>query len=325
MFAMLFQPPAGPEPLLTWEQPIRELIGFLASFCALGAVGFRNVVLAPLLRRAESATPLAATLDHVASRAAGIGLVGSVLGVGALAAGVIHTATAKHLEVSAVVHRGGAMMLFQMAALAVMLVFFAVARNRRPPSVAWPVATIATLALALRQVVTLKWTAIVNPLHVAAASLWIGTLFIVVVAGLTVILGAAMPKDQRRRVVVDLIGGFSPLALAAAGLLVITGVTTAVRHLKYLSALWTTPYGYTFIAKLCAVAVVVALGAWNWKRVKPRLGDEGAAVAIHRSAIRELAVAGVVLLITAVLVSLPSPRLPSAQRPIAPGTIGAPR
>ncbi len=204
--------------------------------------------------------------------------MGSALGVGALAAGVIHTATAKHLEVSVVVHRGGAMILFQMAAFAVMLVFFAVARNRRPPPVTWPVATIATLALALRQVVTLKWTAIVNPLHVAAA-----------------------------------------------GLLVITGVTTAVRHLKYLSALWTTPYGYTFIAKLCAVAVVVVLGAWNWKRVKPRLGDEGAAVAIRRSAIRELAVAGVVLLITAMLVSLPSPRLPSAQRPIAPGSIGAPR
>ncbi|MDQ6885676.1 MAG: CopD family protein [Gemmatimonadota bacterium] len=320
---MLLQPPISPEPLLTWDKPIRELIGFLASFCTLGALGFRYAVLAPLLRRAEPATPLAATLTHAASRAAGIGAVGSVLGACALTAGVIHTATARHLDIMAVVHRGGGMMLFQMAALAVMLISFGLAWRRRPG--AWAVAAIATVALALREVVALKWTALVNPLHVVAGSLWIGTLFVVVVAGLSVALGAAMPREQRGRVVVELIGGFSPLALAAAGLLAITGVTTAVRHLKYLSALWTTPYGYTFIAKLCVVAMVVVLGAWNWKRVRPRLGDESVATEMHRSAIREIVVAGVVLLITAVLVSLPSPRLPSTERPIAPGSIGAPR
>jgi len=101
---------------------------------------------------------------------------------------------------------------------------------------------------------------------------------------------------------------FSPLALGSAAVLATFGVITAWRHLKRLDALWTTPYGYALIAKLCVVAGVVALGAWNWRRQKPRLGTEGGAIALKRSARAELALAGVVLVLTAVLVSLPSPR-----------------
>ena len=44
------------------------------------------------------------------------------------------------------------------------------------------------------------------------------------------------------------------------------GVITVWRHLKYLSALWTTPYGYALLLKLALVAAVFSLGAWNWRR-----------------------------------------------------------
>jgi putative copper export protein len=52
---------------------------------------------------------------------------------------------------------------------------------------------------------------------------------------------------------------------------------------------------------------VFSLGAWNWRRQRPRLGSESAATALRRSARSELAAAGLVLLATAVLVSLPTP------------------
>ena len=69
-----------------------------------------------------------------------------------------------------------------------------------------------------------------------------------------------------------------------------------------------TPYGVTLMIKLGVVAAVAALGAWNWKRVKPRLGAEGGAMILKRSTARaEVLAATVVLVITAVLVSLPSP------------------
>jgi copper transport protein len=76
--------------------------------------------------------------------------------------------------------------------------------------------------------------------------------------------------------------------------------------------LWSTPYGITLIVKLAFVIAVFALGAWNWRRQRPMLGTEPAAAAIRRSAAAELTVAGVVLVITSLLVSLPSPRPPGA-------------
>jgi len=80
--------------------------------------------------------------------------------------------------------------------------------------------------------------------------------------------------------------------------------------------------GYTLIAKLWVVALVFALGAWNWRRQRPTLGSEAAAASIRRSATAELTVAAIVLVITAVLVSLPSPRPPGEPRtsPVAVGT-----
>jgi putative copper export protein len=75
-----------------------------------------------------------------------------------------------------------------------------------------------------------------------------------------------------------------------------------------LSNLWSTPYGYTLIAKLCVVLVVVGLGAWNWRKQRPLLGTESAAAVLRRSATAELIAATVVLAITSVLVSLPSPK-----------------
>lgn len=82
----------------------------------------------------------------------------------------------------------------------------------------------------------------------------------------------------------------------------------AWRHLVRLEALWTTPYGNTLMIKLVLVMAVLSMGAWNWRRMTPRIRDSGGANALARSARKELALAALVLAITAVLLSLPSPR-----------------
>jgi len=130
----------------------------------------------------------------------------------------------------------------------------------------------------------------------------------VVIAGLAPLLGSALNSEQRGRYAAAMINAFSPLALGSAFVLVVFGVWTACRHLKRLNALWTTPYGYALIAKLVVVAVVVALGAWNWRRQRPLLGTESAATAIRRSATAELVAALVVLILTAIVVALPTPK-----------------
>jgi copper transport protein len=119
-----------------------------------------------------------------------------------------------------------------------------------------------------------------------------------------------------------MVNGFSPLALTMGGLVVLFGLITAWRHLHVISNLWSTPYGITLIIKLCFVAAVFSLGAWNWRRQRPTLGTEGAAVSIRHSSMRELSIACIVLIITSVLVSLPAPRAPRAAG--ASGASGAP-
>jgi hypothetical protein len=77
-------------------------------------------------------------------------------------------------------------------------------------------------------------------------------------------------------------------------------------------------YGYALLTKLCLVALVFGLGAWNWRRQRRRLGSEEAAHRIRRSAAMELAVATLVLVVTAILVSLPSPKPPRPPGSAAP-------
>ena len=98
------------------------------------------------------------------------------------------------------------------------------------------------------------------------------------------------------------------MALVCGFLVVGFGVLAALRELEPFSALWTTPYGYTLMAKLGVVACVFALGAWNWRRQRPNLGTEEAAHGIRRSATWELMAAIIVLMITSIMLSLPENR-----------------
>ena len=56
------------------------------------------------------------------------------------------------------------------------------------------------------------------------------------------------------------------------------------------------------MGKLVLVAVVLGLGALNYRRLAPRLGSSAGDRALRRSAAWELVVANLVLVVTAVLV-----------------------
>jgi putative copper export protein len=61
------------------------------------------------------------------------------------------------------------------------------------------------------------------------------------------------------------------------------------------------------LIKLAFVAIVVVMGAINWRRLLPSLGDDQSARRITRTAGTELTFAVLVLAVTAVLVSTPPP------------------
>ena len=100
---------------------------------------------------------------------------------------------------------------------------------------------------------------------------------------------------------------FSPMALAGAAVVAVTGILNVVFQLGAISEVWSTGYGRALLIKLALLAGVGALGFYNWRRVLPGLGDDAGTHRLRRSARAELGLGLVVLLVTAVLVALPTP------------------
>jgi putative copper export protein len=314
------------EPLITWSEPAREFVGFVAQFLAVGAVGFRFAALGRLGAPTSAPVPDAAFTEgdihrHAARRAATLGLLGAFMQAVMLWESLPPAASRAHLTVGQVLTSN-----FQLGApvwlLAIAIVGFALASGGKLAG--WWLAILGVVIGPLVPLFAGKWLAVVNPLHRLMAGFWIGTLFVLVLAGLGTVLRDERSGERRGEMAADMVNGFSPMALACAGVLVLSGLITAWRHLTPFSSLWTTAYGWTLIVKLCLVAGVFALGAWNWKRQRPQMGTEGAAVALRRSARAELAVATCVLVATAILLSLPSPAALArrARAAGAPGSAG---
>jgi len=289
-----------PEPLITWSDPAKEFVGFVALFLGAGAIGFRYFALRGW--RIETDRPF---YDDAARRAAGLGIVGVLLSLIMVWIALPGLAARKHISAAAFATSDPATMM-QIGFLVLALIGYALAAGTI--NAGWPLAAIGIVAGALRQIFLGQWSRLVNPVHSLAAGLWLGTLLVLVVAGLSALLRHEPTRDRRGAIAADMVNGFSPLALTMGGIVVVFGLITAWRHLHVLSNLWSTPYGYTLIVKLLLVASVFALGAWNWRRQRPTLGTEGAATSIRRSSMAELTVATVVLIVTAVLVSLPAPK-----------------
>ena len=304
------------EPLIRWPQPILELLSFVTTFLAIGAFGFRAIVM-PRAVGAHPAGEERAALDRAASRAAVLGLSGAVVTLILLLWRLPQFAARSHVATSWLATHDP-QTIVQLALALAAVAGFALALGRG--WFGWTLSGVGVVAGALRPAFFGQWPRLVNPVHELAGGMWIGTLFVLVTAGLSAVLRSELASDRRGAVAASLVNAFSPLALSSAFVLAVFGVITAWRHLHRLEALWTTPYGYALIAKLGLVLGVVALGAWNWRRQRPRLGGEDAALSLRGSARAELAVAALVLVITSVLVSLPSPRESSGSKgPAAAG------
>jgi putative copper export protein len=282
------------------SEALTEFIGFVASFLATGAVGFYYVVL-----RADAADEVAVA-RRAAHRAAVLGFIGAlVTAVMYVTMNLPRIAARTHTSLAGAITSSGPNLIGAIC-LALVVIGFALALAHI--LLGWALATGGVVIGPLTNVFYGQWLPAVNPVHRLAGGLWIGTLFIMLMAGFTTVLHSDLPPVRRGSVAANMVHRFSPLALIAFATLGITGLTTAWTHLKRIDALWTTAYGLTLIAKLLVVLIVVGLGAWNWRKQRPLLGTESAAAVLRRSATAEVIAATIVLVITSVLVSLPSPK-----------------
>lgn len=285
--------------LIEWPKPFLELYYFCGLFFAIGAIGFRYSSLRGRLHDSDRAL-----FERMARRAAWLGALGAVLILCHILEVLPSVAVREKTTVEAMLTTLNLRSSwFYLTVIAIVsFVFAGIGRK-----IGWPLAALGILIGLLRYAFVGEWTRLIVPGHILAGGLWIGTLFMLVVNGIGVALKYEKDTDRRGVVVADLVNAFSPLAVAAGAAVVTLGVWASLRELEPFAALWTTPFGYTLIAKVAVVAVVFALGGWNWRRQRPSLGTAEAARSLRRSAIAELAAASLVLILTAVMVSLPSP------------------
>jgi putative copper export protein len=136
-----------------------------------------------------------------------------------------------------------------------------------------------------------------DTLHVWAAGAWSGGL----ATGLWLEAGARRTAPGTR-LLPALVPAFSPVAMAAVATLIATGGLASWAHLPSVGAAFTSSWGRLLLIKLGVVVVVLALGARNFRVLTPRLHTSDGDAAMRRSALLELAVAQIVLIVTALLV-----------------------
>jgi hypothetical protein len=130
--------------------------------------------------------------------------------------------------------------------------------------------------------------AVVDLLHVTAASVWLG--------GLAALALALRGGDDRSR----MLRRFSNLAFASVFVLAATGVIRAFSELDSVGQLWSTGYGRVLLVKSALLTILIAIGWLNRYRLVPRLSFHG----LRRSVAAELALFALLAAAVALLTDL---------------------
>ena len=288
-------------------------LSFVACFLLIGVMTFRFLIVP---RMSPTGNDLFA---HIAStNAATLGIVAAA---GALLAAMLklvrESSDMPDASLASIMFDSvwGWSLLLQIAgALAAGIALYFVHRPIESKDKFWRMSLFATLVLTISPAFS-SHAAVSNRafiavptdvMHVIAGGIWLGTLTVIVIVGISAALKTPDAIRPGARVA-EMINAFSPLALTCGGAVVLTGIGSTLIEVPTIESLWTTPYGVILLLKLFFVAMLFAAGAWNWRRMKPRLTGDNAISPLRSSATLELMIAVAVLTLTAILVALELP------------------
>ena len=294
------------------DYQVARWAGFIGLLAVLGTVVFRFAVLGVMERRNEPVSDLA-------ERARQIGVAATVL---LLATAVYRLFTELRalgyeqnpLQVDALILAlsgvtwgrgwlvGGVGALLLLAGL--------IAARRRA---CWHIAALGALAVAVSPALTGHAAAednaplaiTVDALHVLGAGGWLGTLLLVVLAGVPAALRRV--PGERGPAAASILRAFHPVALICVPLVLVSGLISAWMRVESFAALTASRYGAYLLVKTALFLCVALIGAYNWRRMLPATGDEAGARRIRRTAALELVIGAIVLAVTAALVVTPPP------------------
>lgn len=159
-----------------------------------------------------------------------------------------------------------------------------------PPWAGLAGASIAFVSFSLTghtRVTTPGWLVIpADAVHVAAAGTWFGGLVLLVVAW------TARRRDGDPVAAARLVDRFSQMAVVTIVAVAVSGVILGWKEVGSLSALTSTRYGWTLVAKLCVVAFVGGLAAYNHWKLVPDIRRTGKRVVSATGTATEASVGG---------------------------------
>jgi uncharacterized membrane protein len=160
--------------------------------------------------------------------------------------------------------------------------------------------------------ITLDW------LHLVATAAWMGGLL-----PLAILLATSRIKQELHPLIVR---RFSAVALLSVLTLALTGLGSALIHVRTLEALTATTYGRALLVKGVLFAILLGLGAINLLALSPRLSQGGAQVLrwLRRTVRLEVAIGVLILLAVGVLTSV-APAFEALEAKKRQGVVAAAR
>ncbi len=143
--------------------------------------------------------------------------------------------------------------------------------------------------------------------HLLGAGVWLGTL-----ATLSITTFPALRRSERIDELAAVVRAFSIPARAGAMLLLASGAVATWMYVGSIGALFDNTYGLLVVAKVVLFMAIGGAGWYNWRILTPGLsaGRPEAATRLRRAVTVELALAAVVVGLTAVLTATSFPATP---------------
>ncbi len=303
--ASLLPPPGTPDPATALPAPADALVrwlSYLAAAVTMGSLLFGLFVWRPAVRRWKGQSEeIEVYTTRLLRKLALVGICG--LALASLGLAIVQAAEAGAPLWQLLSGRTGALIGMRLALLAVLALLV----RRLPSSGAgragrWWVASamgagmLLTFSLQSHTAAFDSWLALtLDWVHLIAMTAWLG--------GLLPLSVLVRPTETRRELLAVLVPRFSIVALTSVGMLSVTGLYSAILHVRTLDALVTTSYGQALSVKVGLFALLIGLGAINLLVLSPRLRHMSrmAADGLRRTVRLELSIGMLVLLAVGVL------------------------